>query len=424
MLLVAFGLTVLLGSYCGELSDLHGDEGRGWLGASSATLTRSHDKRSRAGGVVGEKKTYHVATTGSDANPGTQTQPFRTIAHGASVLTPGATLYVTSGTYAESLYNTIPGGTSWSQPVTVAAYPGHVVTIRPNPGADRVLHFQGTATAYIVVEGFILDAVNVTYDAVKITAASTSGPAHHIRLIRCEVKNAPNQGILVTGGAHSNEFISLAIHDNGTDDFDHGVYIKTENNLVEGSRIYQNAGWGVHVYALEGPTAHHNVIRNNQIFDNARVGARGPGILLSSGTGNMAYNNLIWGNRGGVDIAYGASHTKVYHNVVYGNGSYGIRLRPRAMRTVVQNNIVYQNVGLPIFDNGVGTVQDHNLLNRDPHFVNATGHDFRLQPSSPAINAGVTVSWVTTDYEGTPRPQGVAHDIGAFELLSAKASTP
>ena len=40
---------------------------------------------------------YYVSTTGSDSNPGTITQPFRTLGHGVGVLNPGDTLYVPAG---------------------------------------------------------------------------------------------------------------------------------------------------------------------------------------------------------------------------------------------------------------------------------------------------------------------------------------
>jgi hypothetical protein len=37
---------------------------------------------------------------------------------------------------------------------------------------------------------------------------------------------------------------------------------------------------------------------------------------------------------------------------------------------------------------------------------------------SPAIDVGQTLVDVTTDLEGTPRPQGNAYDIGAYEYRS------
>jgi hypothetical protein len=40
-----------------------------------------------------------------------------------------------------------------------------------------------------------------------------------------------------------------------------------------------------------------------------------------------------------------------------------------------------------------------------------------LQSSSPAIDAGLTISSVTNDYIGKARPHGTAYDIGAYEYI-------
>src|SRR5437773_2199378 len=79
---------------------------------------------------------YYVSPTGSDDNSGTLAEPFLTLAKGVSVLQPGDTLYVRGGTYVEALNNDIPGGTSWSAPVTVAAFPGEAAIIQAPVGAD------------------------------------------------------------------------------------------------------------------------------------------------------------------------------------------------------------------------------------------------------------------------------------------------
>src|SRR5688572_25242822 len=68
-------------------------------------------------GQISLAATFYVATTGSDSNPGTESQPFRTIKKGVSVLSAGSTLYIKSGTYPESILSwEIPAiaGTSWS----------------------------------------------------------------------------------------------------------------------------------------------------------------------------------------------------------------------------------------------------------------------------------------------------------------------
>jgi parallel beta-helix repeat protein len=339
------------------------------------------------------------------------------VAKGVSRLSPGATLYVKAGTYAEALIHTIPPGESWSRPVTVAAYPGHAVTLQPPAGAPGVLRFVGPQ-AYIVVHGFVLDAASVQFDAVKVTASSSGGPAHHIRISHCEVKNAPAQGILASLGAHSNEFIGLDVHDNGQTDFHHGLYLASDGNLVADSDIRRNAGWGVHVYSsTAGQTASFNVIRGNRVFDNARAGARGPGILLSSGQGNQAYNNVVYANKWGIEV-YNSTDALVAFNTVFRNGSTlpGIYLQSSAVNTTVRNNISYQNTGGNFQGSGApDLVNDHNLFGTDPLFVNPGAFDLRLQAGSPAIDAGTPLALVTTDFDGAERPQHGGVDIGAFE---------
>jgi hypothetical protein len=47
--------------------------------------------------------TYYIATTGSDSNPGTLSQPWRTIGKANSTLQAGDTVYIRAGTYNESI---------------------------------------------------------------------------------------------------------------------------------------------------------------------------------------------------------------------------------------------------------------------------------------------------------------------------------
>jgi hypothetical protein len=231
---------------------------------------------------------------------------------------------------------------------------------------------------------------------------------------------APGSGILTSNSgsidSDSNEFISLDVHDNGTTDFDHGLYLATSNNLIDHSTIHHNAGWGVHIFE-EGCSncASNNIVRNNLIHENAAAGKRGWGIILSSGSGNLAYNNLVWGNNGGIQVEYGVSGAKVFNNVLYSNDGYGIYVGPGSVGAIIQNNIVYKNSGVAIQDSGFNTTIGHNLVDVDPDFVDGTAHDFHLQPDSPAIDAGLRLSDVPDDRDGVTRPRGAGHDIGAYE---------
>jgi parallel beta-helix repeat protein len=112
------------------------------------------------------------------------------------------------------------------------------------------------------------------------------------------------------------------VHDNGHDDFDHGLYISSSDNLVDGCEIYNNSGWGVHVYdeSNKKGKVNDNLISNNKIYRNGKSG-RGSGVILSSGSGNQAYNNEIWENIGGIQIDYGAVNTEVHNNIIYRNNA-------------------------------------------------------------------------------------------------------
>jgi hypothetical protein len=54
----------------------------------------------------------------------------------------------------------------------------------------------------------------------------------------------------------------------------------------------------------------------------------------------------------------------------------------------------------------------------DPRLAGAT--DARLQPGSPAIDAGLMLREAPPDFEGVTRPQGAGYDIGAYEFNPGK----
>ena len=428
--------------------------GRASAAVSALALLITCLTRFPAGAASPVGRIFYVATTGDDSNAGALDAPFRTLAYAVSGLQPGDTLYVRGGTYAESLEDAIPGGSSWSAPVTVAAYPGEAPLIQPLQGANRVLTFSRSTSAYIVIDGFVLDAAAVTYDAVKLdymlnapapvpamapTLADrrfTLGPCkrpvcvpplepgwqypHHIRIRNCEIRNAPYQGISVsgvTGQASYSEFLNLNVHDNGTNDFHHGAYIETAHNLVDHCRFYRNAGWGIQIYHTPESGADKNTISNNQCYNNAKAGGRGAGIVIAAGRGNMAFNNIVWGNKGGIQVDYNALDTALYNNTVYSNGAYGLNIGPGSSNADIRNNIVYLHT-TPVVDQGAATNLAANLL-ANPAFVDAAALNFHIAPSSPAIDTGVTIPQVTMDFDSVSRPQGRAYDIGAYEALAA-----
>src|SRR6187549_386423 len=61
--------------------------------------------------VAAPAATYYVATTGNNSNPGTSSQPWRTIAYAVPKMVAGDTTYVKGGTYSEGLIQFLKSGT-------------------------------------------------------------------------------------------------------------------------------------------------------------------------------------------------------------------------------------------------------------------------------------------------------------------------
>jgi len=69
----------------------------------------------------------HVAPDGNDNNPGTKSQPFRTIQKAADVMTAGETCYVRGGTYRETVNLSTSG--SYGLPIRFTAYRDEIVCL-------------------------------------------------------------------------------------------------------------------------------------------------------------------------------------------------------------------------------------------------------------------------------------------------------
>jgi parallel beta-helix repeat protein len=365
----------------------------------------------------GQGATYYVSVNGSDSNPGSQSLPFRTVQRGVNALSAGATLYITSGTYAEAL-SSFPGGTSWSTPVTVAASPGNQVILQPPSGSNNVLTMASSTIAYVIIDSLILDGTNLSNTSTNWgNGIYVGGGANHIKVTNTEIRNAPGAGILTAGGVQANQFLNNRVHDNGRHaQLTHGFYIDSSGNTISGNTVYNNAAWGIQIYGSDNLPS-NNLITKNTVYNNTRLG-NGGGIVLSSGSANVAYNNIIYGNNGGyaVEISFGGgpSNTRVENNTI--SNQYGIDIGSDASGTLVQNNIV-SGSNANISNQGKASTVSSNFVG-NPLFVNVASANYHLQATSPAIDAGITIAEVSTDFDGITRPQGAAYDIGAYEYAT------
>src|SRR5713226_5873778 len=99
--------------------------------------------------------TFYVATTGNDANPGTQTQPWATLQHAVETIAPGDTILVQPGTYAGCRIET--SGQAGAVKTLQAATPLTVLVNAPGPKNKHssnieVENFSATVS-YWVIDG-------------------------------------------------------------------------------------------------------------------------------------------------------------------------------------------------------------------------------------------------------------------------------
>ncbi len=386
--------------------------------------------------------TKYVTTTGSDSHDGdSRATAYLTITKGLQNIGAGGRLYIGGGLYKETLIDVIPSGLADSARTIVTNYGSEVVTVQPNPGAARVVEFIGNRS-YITLGGnapgqFILEAANTGYNVVKFSSTGSSGAGDwpsYVRLQNMELKNSPDSGVL--GFSHHCEFVGLVIHHNGDTVYDHGMYIEGADNVIDGCDIYANYARGIQIF-MSGKTgdtqfASRNTVRNCRVHENGVVDQK-PGIDADSGTGNLIYNNLIYGNgQYGVLIQMGGGENGVYNNTFYGNGTAALCIKSSAETgNTARNNLAWSNGSGSQYVDERGDVLVYNNLwdGTDPKFtsIDPTSVSF-LQlsaQSTGAIDRGATsaaiAALVTSDFWGDQRPQGTAYDIGADEYVAPPA---
>jgi len=308
--------------------------------------------KSPTGPSNGDKsRAFFVATTGSDENPGTVGSPWLTLRHAVSRLRPGDTLYLRGGTYTgfdntvDSQTGPVPSGTTWSNAVTIASYRGERATIRP-PNNISAVRLTTGAPAYLIFADLTIDMAESEVGA-DATGVFVDG-GHHIRLLRLDVANSKTFGVGFSENSEFNEVISSKIHDSGYAGSDitigHGLYISGGNNLFEDNDVYDNQGYGMHLYNNHGPfSVRRNTVRNNRFWNNGLHGGAAYGIVVAWGADNVIENNVFHTNPGGILVYTNSTRAILQNNTIYGNRPLQGILIQEASGTIVRNNAVYSN---------------------------------------------------------------------------------
>lgn len=384
-----------------------------------------------------------VSTTGSNSNPGTITAPWRTITYALTQLSTPDILNIRGGTYAESLdmTNGWPGGTqgnSWATAITIRAYPGESVTLRPPSGSDYCVFMRGSfsgatnAPRYLIFEGILFDAslinsVGFYVSAYDGTVNPADAPSHHIRVLNCRITGVRfNQGFFAGWGSVGCEFIGGEVdHINGPSfnaNNTQGFYVAASDFLLDGTYIHDCWGYGVsNLSSLPGLDVDNHTIRNLLVTRCGLGGTGLGGINMGEGINHRLYNNVVWDIRGpGINLRFnpgpGSAGLEIRDCTVAFCDDVGIYISATQVNTVVKGNIAWSNAAGNYENHGTGTVASNNLFGVDPRFVDGLGGNFHLTTTSPARGAGVGVLWIPTDRDGNPRPTSGPADAGAYQF--------
>jgi hypothetical protein len=377
--------------------------------------------------------TYYVAPNGSDSNPGTLAQPFRTVRHGVSALSGGDTLRIRGGTYNEILnpdygVDVSPKSGSPTNPTIIEGYADEMPVIRsPYQHGDATIHIEG---AWFILRNFVIDAGNV-----EDTPLSVGGNNH--RLENLELRNSINYGF--NDFSVDSLYNRIWVHDINCIEWSHtgcqgsgtqfpnaaGGYLRGLRVTVENSIFERVKGVGITDRHGTLSTVRNNIFRNNDVSGASMTcgdaGANWPGHPCKK----TYYNNIAYNNGFHGFAPLEIQDLLMYNNVAYGNGQWGLNngwCGENSPAHVILRNNIFTNNGSGAWC-GPNITQSNNLT-ADPGFVNASAGDFHLTANSRAINAGMTLPEVPCDFAGDRRPVGGAYDIGAYEYKDSVLPAP
>jgi hypothetical protein len=340
---------------------------------------------------------FYVSTSGSDSNPGTLSAPWRTVQKAMNTLQPGQIAYVRAGTYSQNLLMKRAG--TPSAPITIRNYPGERPVLHAGTSDSYgypVLISSGAA--YFRLSGFIIEnAALDTIVNVWVSDHDEAQPyaAHDIEVSDNEIRNSVGTGMFVSPNTENVQILRNSIHNNGTGTAHQhqGVYVQGQDAVVANNLVYDNPhGFGIQVRGQETATAADNVL----VVENTAVGNQLAGIVVENT----------------------ASNTTVVNNISAFNGTSGI-FGYYCCGPTLPGNVAYNNL---LYGNGSGATSGSNVidfsrgnLSADPRFRDRSADDFHLLSGSGAIDRALAPYSARDDYDGAARPAGAGPDVGGFE---------
>jgi Right handed beta helix region len=422
------------------------------------------------------QRTLYVEYSSNTVYDGTEAKPYPNLFRANEAAQAGDTFLIkdTGGAYVNStgtpILNITKSGTV-SQPIIFKNYPGHTPIIQTSDSHWQGIFINGS---YVTIDGLTVKGRSASQ---TLTAALGQGKSCTNPTGSLEAKYNTN-GIQVDGRVSGNNPTGVKYHHitikNCTvyECGGSGIQILQADYItIENNKCYNNAWYSIYApsgisiyqpYRFDELTITKIIVRNNICYGN-RMYVPWPTASCKFTDGNGIIIDDTKHTQAGSTLGSYTGRTLVANNIVYNNGGSGIHSFASEHVDII-NNTAYLNSQTPEIDNGEIFPQDSNdvkIFNNilvaasdqkinsnldnetnyydynlhfggnstaltgvnpiigDPKFSNAAGADFRLQETSPAINAGIAtfngVAAPTTDFINGTRPIGSGYDIGAYE---------
>lgn len=357
-------------------------------------------------GTLGRQ--LYVATTGNDSTGnGSQSTPWATLGHAATLVNPGDTVHVASGTYTESHSSstsifTQTSGTSGS-PITWISDVKWGAKIT----STGCIHVWSNSGDYSIIQGFDISSADASGAGINNISSYTQEIGNYIH----DIPTSGSDGIFHGGYSNTPAAVGSSAIGNlvvriGATTEDHCIYNGQAYGVVQNNIVGHATGDGIMLWHASTQC----IVANNLTFNNGRNG-----MTIGSGDAAATINDYTVVSN---NICLNNS------NVFQGIGIHEISATPGAIGTHNQylNNCMFGNLTDFSLQSGVtptGTVSVNPLL--VSYAGDGTGN-YHLTSTSPCIDAGTTTDAPTTDYDGNVRPFNGLYDIGPYEYTTVALS--
>jgi hypothetical protein len=281
--------------------------------------------------------------------------------------------------------------------LTITGPEGGTVTIS---GDSKSRVFSVTEDAVVTLRNLTITGGQAPITGVPPTTISFGGGIRNEGTLAIE--NSTITGNNATGGTYSD---GGGIRNEGTLTIENSTI--SGNSARVGAGVSNPAGGALTIEnstitgnpAVSGGGVHNNgnlAIKNSTFT--ANTAAHGGGIFISANAPTTLENSIVALNTATYNPDIQGVVTSASHNLIGNAGSSGIT-------DGVNSNIVNPNPGLELDPDGKPKLADNGGPSRT----------IALTAGSPAIDAASGAISPATDQRGVPRPQGTAHDIGAYE---------